>query len=459
MIVLSRIAKLNETYFINFDDHCLYDINNSPLLEIKGRELEILEYFCNNPNNYRTTQNINDYLDDGCLSNITVRGYISNLRNLHSVFNTVIVSSKGNGYKYTGDKITTTQKTTIPITNIQTEQYKQNFVAYINGFIKSIIFCECKWGACIYDTILQSTNTCEGLLALLLSHKDKEYKTIINSQFDHLITSSTRAGLKSLSLDEETVVPTAMLLYISNTVDSSLHISDSRTLNNIAKSLWDARSFNGWGLYVRNMDKYCNIGCTYWAIIGLLSCNNINHKELQDFICSFYRYNETFTFGQYIDDVNPKMPSLYSTAMMFIIFFMLDDDSRKIIGNKYNYKKALNYIINNFDNPYCLVEQEGLHGVDTQNKTKVHTVNWNHITIHYSLTALSIGIQQKLINEHMMKNILDRIETLIVENSTLSDGRRYWSDPKMPLENGARGKFIFPTMHFVMGLSKFIDAI
>lgn len=101
---MARIAKLKEDILINFDDHCLY-FKGKKIAEVKGRPLEVLEYLCSYPNCYKKGIDINNYLDEGCLSAEAVRGYVHRLRNeYHPILKEVITSSKA-GYKYIGEKI------------------------------------------------------------------------------------------------------------------------------------------------------------------------------------------------------------------------------------------------------------------------------------------------------------------------------------------------------------------
>ena len=103
---MPRIAKLNDEFWVNFDDHCLYS-NGCIIVELNKRPLDVLEYLCSYPNCYKKVDDINNYLEEGCLSATTIRGYIYSLRNYHPVLNDVITSTKS-GYKYTGSKITDT---------------------------------------------------------------------------------------------------------------------------------------------------------------------------------------------------------------------------------------------------------------------------------------------------------------------------------------------------------------
>ena len=327
---------------------------------------------------------------------------------------------------------------------------------YQKDYIKSLLFCPCKWGTYSYDEVPQNANTCEGIIALLLAHQYDVNTDVIEKGIEYLMGETTEGGLPSKSLQTETVVPTSMMLSIVSNYKSNEFL---KKVNPIAKKLWESRSESGWGLYVRKMKKYANIGCTYWAIKALAEYIDIPENEYRTFIRSLFKYENTYSYGRTIDDVNPRMPYLYSTSMMYIIYMMLDEVNKQLIGKKYDKNRALQYILKEFDNPVFLVEQEGINGVNVGGNVFVHTINWNHMTIHYSLQAISIAIKKGEIEKESIPDVLERVKSVLAENSEHSDRRLYWSAPNMTLEREQRGKMIFPTMHIVMGLSCMRDAI
>ena len=100
---MARIARLYDDFFVNFEDHCLYS-NGCRIVELNKRPLDVLEYLCSYPNCYKSVDDINNYLEAGCLSASAVRGYVYSLRSYHPVLKEVVTSNKS-GYKYTGYKI------------------------------------------------------------------------------------------------------------------------------------------------------------------------------------------------------------------------------------------------------------------------------------------------------------------------------------------------------------------
>lgn len=454
---MTRIAKLSKGYYVNFDDHCLYSKENKKVAEISRKSLEVLEYFCEYPNCYKQINDINQYLEEGCLSSEAIRSRIFKLRKSHPIIKEV-VTHNSSGYKYVGKKIEEVRSLESYSADSNMKDTVDVFIKavdkYEGDFLKSIMYCSCKWGTCTFDDIPQNTNTCEGALALLLSTKNEKYEDAIEDAIDYLAQECSERGLISKSLDEETVVPTSMFLLLCNKLNRYEEI-----MTTVAQNLWSVRSSSGWGIYVRDMGKYSNIGCTYWALIGLQGLACVPQSEFQKYLRSLYRYEDSYAFGKTIDDISPRIPSLYATSMMYILYDLLSEDSKKKIGTRYNDSMAIKYIIDNFDNPFFLIEQEGINGIEINGKTSVHTVNWNHISIDYSLTAIASAIEKGALSMDEIYSVLNRILKVAENNNEKNQGLVFWTAPNMSIDRGNRGKMIFPTMHFLMGLSKVRDAV
>lgn len=455
---MRRLAELTEDYCMDFDAHILY-YNGEAVAEVHGRLLSVLEYFCSYPNSYKTINDINEYLEQGALSNSTVRGYVANLMNTHMIFKHVIINQKGIGYKYCGNKIHTV-KDFSPVPEQGASEELHNFVCaadeFLRDFLKAILFCPCKWGACSYDEMPQNTNTCEGVLSILMSGQEQSYEGLLEERIRYLSEETGQTGLQSKSLRAETVVPTAMYLCICKMYNGGGLMDKAEELS---RQLWNARGSSGWGLYVKDMKQYANIGCTYWAVAALKGYKAVLEEEFQSYVSGLFRYDNAYSYGPAIDSVNPRVPRLYATSMMYCIYQMLTEENKERIGKRYNPVKAIDYIVRHFDDPYFITEQEAIDGVETEEKMTVHTVSWNHMTMHYSMYAIALAIENGDIGKERLSAILSRAEQMVRDNSERSDGRLYGSGPELTLERGRRGKMIFPTMHFVMGLSHLRRAV
>ena len=451
---MTRIAKLLDGYYVNFDDHNLYSKDNIKIAKIGKKPLEVMEYLCEYPNCYKQVDDINQYLEQGCLSSEAIRSRIYKLRKCHPILRRVVTHDES-GYKYIGKKIEEIESLEYSECELNTKNF---FIRAINKyeeeFLKSIMYCSCKWGAFTFDEIPQNTNTCEGTLALVFSSQKEKYGDVIDDAMEYLVQECSEYGLISKSLDNETVVPTSMLLLLGKVLNSYKDL-----LTPVAMHLWEARTHNGWGIYVGNMGKYTNVGCTYWAMIGLNGFSCISQSEFQKYLRSLYKYEDSYIFGKTIDDIHPRIPSLYATAMMYILYNLLSEDSKEKIGTRYNPSKAIKYIYENFDNPFFLMEQEGINGIDINKKTSVHTVNWNHVSINYSLTAIAIAIEKGKLTVNEIELLLERIIKVVESNNEYSQGLAFWAAPNISIDRGNRGMMIFPTMHLLMGLSKVRNAV
>ena len=447
---MGRIAELTERCTMNFDDHILYE-GDVPSAEVNGRELKVLEYLCSYPNVYKTIDDINHYLDEGCLSSSTVRGYVSGLMRKHPIFRQVIRSKRGSGYKYVGKKLRETEAA--PPGGAGIREALSSFLAstedLVRDYLRSVLYCPCKWGPYTYDETPQNANSCEGLLAILSAGQGKTHAGLVRAGLDALWDEAWETGLQSKSLHAATTIPTSMLLAVCSLVPGE---AEKERARRIAGSLWRARGEAGWGLYVCDMQRDVAIGFTYWAVFALHAGRFVPERELQAYARELFRYENAFCYGRTIDDVNPRVPRLHATAMMYELYQLLTRESRDYVSGRYQPRRAAEQIFKDFDNSFYITEQEAVEGVDRQSGITVHTVNWNHMTMHYSLRALALAMENGDLPVSCIPELLRRAEKMLRENSEKADGRLYASGPALTLENGRRGRLIYPTMHAVMGL-------
>ena len=471
---MAKIIRFNENKYFNLDERTLYVNGSKSGSALKGIPFRILELLANNSPNLITQDQIREKCWKEDLGEGSVPYHILKLRK--AIQDERIIGTRN--YKYIietdgmyscSSSITDTSSTISLKEHNETIQpcdsrilYKE-LLAFVdtasklqNGLLNSLLYCGCKWGSCTYDTETQNTNTCEGLLALLISNEHLNHTDLIEECLFNLSETIEEKGLLSKSLGMETVVPTSMYIYISSLYKGKI---DKERIIQLSKILYLSKEQSGWGIYVKQMGRNTNIGCTYWALIALLSNDYIDSNLVQKTIVSLFKYNKTNSFGRNIDEINPRIPCLYATSMMFILYLSLSPINRKLVGTKFDYKKALDIIVKYFDNPFFLIEDEGISGIEIPDRINVHTVNWNHITIHYSLKALSMAMLNGIISNQEINSILQRISVLYKENCQGDDNKRYWNDPKISIEKGNRGKLIFPTMHAIMGLANIIDAV
>lgn len=469
---MARIIKFTDNKYFNLDERMLY-INGKPVgTELKGIPFRILEYLANNSPNFLPQDQIRDNCWKDDHGEGTVAYHIMKLR--QKIQDEKIQGKRDYVYIIEADGM---YKCSRPITEENTQiRYKSEHTtetnsiqfnetikefetsarSFRNGLLNAVLYCNCKWGACTFDMETQHTNTCEGLLALLSCNEHHNHTDILDECLSILSEALNENGLPSKSLGIATVVPTSMYLCLSSILKNKI---DMNVVSKLSNKLYESREKSGWGIYVKKMGCNTNIGCTYWAIIGLLSSGVVNNDLIQNLIISLFKYNDTYCFGRNIDEVNPRIPCLYSTSMMYILYSFLSSTNKELVKRRYDYRKALEVIVKGFDNPFFLIEEEGIQGIEIPGRISVHTVNWSHITIHYSLKALSIAMHNNQLSQPEISSVLGRISHLFKENCQLNDSKYYWNDPKISIEKGARGKLVFPTMHAIMGLSSIIDYV
>lgn len=118
---MARIARLNDEYWVNFDNQWLYK-NNDKLKELKKRAADVLEYLAEYPNCYKTWDSIAKAIDPDPAKTCnyaysTIRGYINDLVHVHPVMEKFVQNKKGSGYIYLGykaDNIDLDPDTSIP---------------------------------------------------------------------------------------------------------------------------------------------------------------------------------------------------------------------------------------------------------------------------------------------------------------------------------------------------------
>lgn len=471
---MARIIQFEENKYFNLDDRTLY-INDSKVgSPLKGIPFRILEYLAQNSPNLINQ----DLIREKCWKENLGEGSVPyHIMKLRKAIQDIKISGKRNylyivetdgmyhcSFPIINTSINDIAKPSNEIDKLRAgTEIKDELSSFImessiiqNRLINAVLYCDCKWGACTFDSEYQNTNTCEGIIALLSSNEYNNYRDLVEDCLCSLSDSLVDNGLVSKSLGLATVVPTSMFIYLSSFIKESV---DESVVMHLTNKIYEAKERSGWGIYVKKMGRNTNIGCTYWAITALLSNNVIANDLVQNTILSLFKYNGTYSFGRNIDEVNPRIPCLYSTSMMNILYSRLSSSNKALIANRFDYSKSLELITKYFDNPFFLLEEEGIQGIEIPDRINVHTVNWNHITIHYSLKALSVAITNNQLSSQEIITLLNRIIALFKDNTQEIEEKLYWNDPKISIEKGNRGKLIFPTMHAIMGLSSVIDAV
>lgn len=339
------------------------------------------------------------------------------------------------------------------------ETHIKLFKSYMKQLTNATLACHCLWGTYSYDNDRQNANSAEGLLALAQSRSNKnEYKNEITDVSDYLLHELTVRGLVSKSLKLQTVAPTSMFLTACDELDNP---AINERIVPVVQNLWDARGDSGWGIYIKKMNRHSTIGFSYWALCALYKKASISRDEYEKYVISLFRYRcyarrrHVFS-AKFGDDSAPRM---YATSMMYILYSMLSDEAKKQVDEVYDSEGAIEYIVDNFDNDFLLTEQESVSGIAVPRKIVVHDVPWDHISIHFSLRAISIAIKAGVIDNIGINTIAHKVQDLLLKHCLNIDGKCYFRPPYLPIDGVERGYRIYPTIHLLQGLQYLISAM
>lgn len=311
------------------------------------------------------------------------------------------------------------------------------------------------WGAIDSADERQNANTCEGLLALQKSGLIRRYGSIYKEAFDFILNEATDNGLVSKSLNQETVVCTAMLLYLyskNRTLNGPTYYLDEK-INSIAKHLWAIRSPTGWGIYVsKSTETNCSFASSFWALYALNEYDDIaKTDEYIKFVRHIYEYSNKSTFGFARGDTS----RLWPTAMSAILYYNSGIELQKSLSQVYNIKDAVKFVFNKFCKDKVECETEILVGID-RNGTGATKVPWEHISIGVVVEALVLAYNNHDLCLGDMNLLILRLKNLCSTNLALCNGNEmlYYYTP-CGMETHNNGTFTFPTFYLVWGLSVF----
>lgn len=336
-------------------------------------------------------------------------------------------------------------------------EFVENSTELQTNLLNSMFDCSCFWGTCSFDTVQQNANAAEGLLTLVTCNKSNEYKTEFETVLNYLLNELSETGLKSKSLKKETVAPTSMFL---TACDSIPNDAIKKLIEPCIKNLWAVKDKRGWGIYAQKMNQFSTIGFSYWALNALENKRTIiSDDEFGEYVITLLCYKRNSAkFAEKIgSDAAPRM---YATSMMFILYNMLSNKWKTKADERYDAKKAIDFIMKDFDNDHFLTESESVGGTELSNTIDVHDVPWNHISIHFSLKAIAMAIESGMIGKDDTCRIVERLEKVLKTHCLhVGTDKSYFKPPYLNINYGNRGYLIYPTMHLLMGLWYFTAAI
>lgn len=330
------------------------------------------------------------------------------------------------------------------------------FIGTIRSLANWLVSLPQHWGVYDNSTNTQNANTCEGLLALKYIGYDREKSAFYHKVLNRLTANASEHGLISKSLHAETVVCTAMLLFLAALENPNTEIPEMAVFRQAAQHLWDTRNEDtGWGVYCKKTeDLYCCSVNTCWALIALSQYPAIaNSYEYKTFCQQFFEMDSDGLFGFYIGG----KPKLIATAMYLCLLHTLESQEQKKICKTFNYQKAVDFVFDRFVEKNVQTEKEELYGID-ENCGGISKVPWNHITCGAALTALATAYRYGALSEVKWEKCLQHLELIIRENTvSLTSNKQYYIPEG--IDPPRIGTFTFPTAYLLWGLQMVQNAI
>ncbi len=321
----------------------------------------------------------------------------------------------------------------------------------ISESINWLVGLPVQWGPNDQSSVQQNANTCEGLLALKITKYDLKKKHVYQKALTSILSSINDHGLQSKTLKAETVMCTALGLFLlslerqrpsGNSIEAYVG-----KINTVAQNLWKVRNEElGWGFYCEPAsDRACNLLTTAWALLALTQYDFIARTEdFESFCLKIFELETDGTFG-YFDGDEPKV---ISTAMYLNLFYQLPHALQEKIKNSYDYKHAIEFIYKGLTKSNIQVE---VMVDDEEDELKIKRAPWNHITIGAALSALSLAKRQNDLSETDWMDILNYINVLITECvDQVAYNKVCYSPPTLAALRGKR--FTFPTAYLIWGL-------
>ena len=310
------------------------------------------------------------------------------------------------------------------------------------------------WGVIDTTDECQNANTCEGLLAMKKTNLCQKYRVAYDEALNNIIKNVTDKGLASKSLKHETVVCTAMILYIfslEKKTNEKMLILDKK-FNDIADVLWNVRCNSGWGVYIEKADEInCSIANTFWALRALNEYQISTSTDYKAMVRRIYENSNNSLFGF----VSGDSPRLCTTAMSAILYYNLDKQSQIIVEEVYSVKSAIDFVYRVFCYQDIECELEVLNGLETKNPG-AKKAPWVHVTISFVAEALVNAYKNGDLNLVKMNNFIRCIRKVCKKRLVYVNGNNqqcYYIPKNMEINN--KGIYTFPTAYMAWALSLF----
>lgn len=335
--------------------------------------------------------------------------------------------------------------------NSFTERLPEDIIHYLDNRTKrcldSLERSEVRWGSCLWDEELRVTNCCESLLAFFISDKGESHLDVLEDALSYVEAAKTGQGIRSEFLGREYTTSTAMYLWYSSIAGRG---DEEEAL---ASKFWIARTKHGWGPYAAGGESVAmNIGCTYWALRSLAYYPGVAGTETRYALIE--RLLAMSDSGRFSSSASRSDEArMYATSMMFVLYCNLPPGRRAKIESRYDWKSALKFISENFDQPGYDMELEWIDAYGGTRGNKIDGFSCTHASIGFAFEAMGLAMSLGLIESKAWPSLLNRVIAVCELHFLTIDGNLYWQASRIPFLMKSRGIHTSPTAQIVLGMN------
>lgn len=329
---------------------------------------------------------------------------------------------------------------------------KDDYQSYMHQMMDWLLRIPVRWGAVDSATEIQHANIIEGLLAMKYigydTRKEQTYRQILREA----LACVRDDGLSSKSLKASTANCTSLLLELiaMERRNPSGIIQGFSKYDRIAAYIWENRNPNyGWGMYSAYMhDDDCSLPSTCKMLLTLLDFNIAQTSEFDAFCQHIFECSSDGKMGFFIGDSESR---LITTALLICIFFKMPKALQKKIEQSYNLTEGIDFVFQEFVKEDKQIEVETLYGID-RDGVGAKKAPWNHITIRYTVQALSLAYANRKIGELQFSEIIGHVHNILQKNVAKDIHERYTYYFPRGMEAPRNGHWTFPTVYFIIAL-------
>ncbi len=327
-----------------------------------------------------------------------------------------------------------------------------NYSVYINQLMDWLLNIPVKWGAVDSATEIQHANIIEGLLAMKYTGYDMRKEHAYRQILSEALKCVQEDGLSSKSLKASTVNCTALLLELVTLErgNPSGLIDDYSKYECIAKYIWENRNPNyGWGMYSARMnDDDCSMASTCRVLWNLLDYRISETEEFESFCQHVFECSSDGKMGFFIGDSESR---LITSALLICIYFKLPTALQIKIEQSYNLMEGIEFVFQEFVAEDKQIEVETLYGID-KNGVGAKKAPWNHITIRYTVQALSLAYKNHKIGELRLSEIIGHVHDILKKNVAKDIHGRYTYYFPRGMDARRTGHWTFPSVYLIIAL-------